>query len=314
MAQVEPAVGIDCGKSFLDAAIFPGTDTLRVENTPAGHDQLAAWIIARGARRVGMEASGGYERAVRDRLCQAGLAVHVVDPARVRHFAKAKGRRAKNDTIDARVIAEFTALLTDAAPAVPDAEREALARVIQMRQTLVDKRADLAKAAAAVPEPARAAVLRVLDELDQAIADLEADIARRRDRQPELARTATLLQTAPGIGPLVAVTLAAVLPEIGHLGGAQIAALVGVAPFDQDSGQHRGQRHIAGGRAQARKALYMAALVAATRTKGAIADFYARLVARGKPRKLALTACMRKLIVRLNTMLARNEAWQDQPA
>ena len=314
MSAIDLVAGIDCGKHFLDVAVAPSGDTLRVTNTASGYGELITWLGRHRVTRIGLEASGGYERPVRDALRAAGFTVVVFYPARVRFYARATGRRAKSDAIDAGVIATFTAAQAAPALAAVDPAREELAGSIKARRLLVDKRADLRRARATAPAMARAALDGAIDALSAAIDDLDAVIAHQLAEQPALAETVTALQSAPGIGPVVAVTLAALLPELGRISGERIAALVGVAPFDRDSGQSHGQRHIAGGRADVRQALYMAAEVAATRTTGVIAAFYARLKERGKPSKVALTACMRKLIVRLNAMLASGQTWEAQPS
>jgi transposase len=315
MSANDLVAGIDCGKLFLDVAVSSGADTLRVANTAEGHAELAAWLAGHRVVRVGLEASGGYERPVRDALRRAGLAVGVFDPARVRHYAKALGRRAKNDTIDAAVIAAFTAVQEPGAfvPAVEPA-REELAGLVKARRLLVDKRADLRRARASAPALAQAALDEAVEALTRAIADLDAGIAQQVAGVPALAETVEALRSVPGVGPVVAVTLAARLPELGRIPGAGIAALVGVAPFDRDSGQARGPRRIAGGRADVRRALYMAAEVAATHCHGSIAAYYRRLRERGKAPKPALIACAHKLIVRLNVMLAKGGRWEEQPA
>lgn len=315
MSASDVVAGIDCGKLLLDVAVNSGADALRVANTAEGHAELAAWLAGHRVVRVGLEASGGYERPVRDALRRAGLAVGVFDPARVRHYAKALGRRAKSDAIDAAVIAAFTAVQEPGAfmPAVEPA-REELAGLVKARRLLVDKRADLRRARASAPAVAQAALDEAIAALSRAIDDLDAAIARQVAGAPVLAKTVEALQSAPGVGPVVAVTLAARLPELGRIAGPGIAALVGVAPFDHDSGQSRGQRHIAGGRADVRRALYMAAEVAATHCQGSLAAYYRRLCAQGKAPKLALIACARKLLVRLNVMLAKGGTWEDQPA
>jgi transposase len=232
----------------------------------------------------------------------------------VRYFAKAKGQRAKTDPIDARIIAEFTTLLVDTPPVAPDRAREELAGLVRTRRVLVDKRADLVKAVSAAPEVARSAVQSAIETLAQAIAELDETIDHHVQASPATRQTVKRLLTAPGIGPVVAVSLAALAPELGRLSGGQIAALAGVAPFPDDSGERSGLRHIAGGRADLRRVLYMAAMVAATRGKGVLAAFYQRLIKAGKPPKVALTACMRKLLVRVNAMLAHGQDWNEQPA
>jgi len=315
MAQAQRTVGVDCGKHFLDAAVFPSGESIHVPTTAAGIEALREWVVSHQVQVVGMEASGGYERPLRDVSCAAGLTVHVFNPARVRYFAKAKGRFAKNDRIDARLIAEFTATLGQGLePARPDPAREELAGLVRARRRMVDTRCDLCKAREAAPEAAKKAFSDVIDTLASAVKTLEAVIAEKREAYEAFDREVTDLCSAPGIGAITATTLAACVPELGHASNAKIAALLGVAPFDADSGDHHGLRHIMGGRAEARHALYMAALVAATRVPGVIAEFYANLVTRGKPRKVALTACMRKLIVRLNVMLSKGQTWQAKPA
>lgn len=313
MTRDKITAGVDCGKSFLDIAVYQCGEKLRVANNDAGHADLVAWLKDRAVEFVGMEASGGYERGVRDALSWAEFGVQVFDPGRVRHYARSKGRRAKNDGIDAMVIAEFTALQTTAAPLANPAREEA-AGLIKARRLLVDKYGDLRRALAIAPSAAKTALHTAIDAIKAAIKSLEDEIDARVKAQPALAAKAAALQTAPGIGPVMARILTVLMPELGSISGRQASALVGVAPFDRDSGQFRGQRYIVGGRSDARKALYMAAVVAATRTKGELAAFYAGLRKRGKPAKVALVACMRKLIVRLNAMLAKGKTWGTSPA
>lgn len=306
--------GIDCGKTSLHLAVVPGKERWQTANTPSGHRDLIAWLAARGVGTVGIEASGGYERPVRDALIAAGITVHVLDPARVRHFAKAKGQRAKTDVIDAGMIATFTAQLGDTAGKPVDHDREALADLVRIRRLLVDKRADLEKALARLPQDAAALATPVLGALRTAITAVEARLEQNAHAHQTVATTVRALRSAPGVGPVTAITLAALIPELGRISGAQAAALLGVAPYPDDSSQRHGQRRISGGREDARRALYMAALAAATgRSRGVLASFYARLIAAGKPPKVALIACMRKLIVRLNAMLAHHQTWSDQP-
>ena len=312
MAQSAKFVGIDCGKAFLDVAVFPTGERTRVDNDAAGHVCLIGWLAGRDVAVVGIEASGGYERGVRDALEKGDLSVAVLDPGRVRHFAKAKGQRAKTDVIDAGVIADFTAHFQPAAtPADP--HREGLAGLLGLRRLLVDKRADLTKALARLPAGTGALASPVLAALDTAAEAVESQIMQQAQADAALTAKARTLQSAPGIGTLTALTLAVLMPELGRISGSQAAALLGVAPYPNDSGQHRGARHIAGGRESARRAVYMAVLSGAVRRrKGLMAAFYDRLIARGKPPKVALTACMRKLIVRLNAMLAHGQTWSEE--
>jgi transposase len=313
MPQFVRSAGIDCGKRFLDVAVHGG-ETIRLRNEPVDHQRLVVWLKERGVTRVGLEASGGYERAVRDVLCAAGLEVHVLDPARVRHFAKAKGRRAKTDPIDARVIAEFTATLVDTPPVTVEPAREDLAKLIRARRLLVAKRADMAKAVKDLPDAARTAVETALASLSAAIEELEALIDRQAGADAALAGRVEALCGAPGIGRTTAVAVAVLLPELGRVSGRAIAALLGVAPYADDSGDRKGGRHIAGGREDVRQILYMSVLRAATQGQGVLRAFYVRLTGRGKPAKVALTACMHKMIVRLNAMLAADQTWTEEPA
>lgn len=314
MSPSAQTAGIDCGKSYLDVGVFPGTDKLRVGNNSDGHRELAAWLGQRNITVVGVEASGCYERPIRNALHALGFSVRVLDPARVRFFAKAKGQHAKNDTIDAALIAEFTALSAPPPDVPPDLAREELAGLIKARRLLVDKRADIVRSIPQAPTLAQTVLTQAENALTEQIAALDAAIAHAVAAEPALSRTVQQLRSAPGIGAVTAVTLAVLLPELGHISRTGIAALVGVAPFDHDSGKMRGRRFIAGGRADVRRALYPCAMTAATRTKGVIADFYTALLQRGKTPKVAITACMRKLLVRLNAMLAKGVCWETKPA
>lgn len=314
MSTIAPTAGIDCGKSRLDVALFGAEDKFHVVNTAEGHRELITRLSAHGVARIGLEASGGYERGVRNALRDAGLPVTVFDPARVRCFAKAKGLRAKNDRIDAAVIAEFTASPFAPADSLGAPEHEELAGFVRLRRLLSDKRADLKRVAAMIDGEARTILAKALEGLDRAIEAVEVKLQEQTGGQTALGATIERLCSAPGVGWITAVSLAVLLPELGRISGKQIAALAGVAPFDRDSGRWHGQRHIAGGRADVRRVLYMAAQVAATRTSGGIADFYDRLRAKGKPAKVALTACMHKLIVRLNAMIAHGTDWAVKTA
>jgi transposase len=313
MTQIASTGGIDSGKRFLDLAIYPGTAQFRVENTPEGVQVAVAWFAERHVTLVGIEASGGVERLVRDALLEAGIEVRVFDPARVRHFARAKGQRAKSDPIDAALIAEFTAAFPAIATTAHEPRREELAGLVRARRLVIAKRTDLARAVDSAPAAAKPALEAAVAQLKKAETEIDAAITERVAADKNMAKVATALVSAPGIGSVTAATLVALLPELGHVSGNKIAALVGVAPFDDDSGGRHGRRHIAGGRADARRALYRAAL-SASHTRGVLGAFYRRLIERGKLSKVALTACMRKLIVRLNAMIADGTTWQEVPA
>jgi transposase len=300
-------VGIDVSKRWLDAAWLPSGERLRVSNDAAGWVRLEGWLQERRVGRIGLEASGGYECGVVSRLQAAGFAVYRLDPYRVRQFAKAAGRRAKNDGIDAVVIARYVGVF-ELRETPSAAEREALASLVKARLALVELDTRLA----AWLEHGNAALVRLHaryhKRLRADLAMLERRIERWILQRPAFAQAAAWLTSVPGVGPVTAATLLALLPELGRLPREQIAALVGVAPFDDDSGERQGRRAIAGGRAGVRRALYMATL-SGVRFNPVLAAFYGQLRARGKEAKVALTACMRKLITILNAMLRDGKPW-----
>jgi transposase len=314
MAQIAFIVGIDVSKAWLDCYRHPDGARVRVSNDADGWAALRRWLGDQPVLRVGLEASGGYERAVAEQLAAAGFTVHVLDPARVRYFARALGRRAKNDRIDARVIAEFLATCqVDANPTLlPDKARSRLAELLGLRQALLDNRTGLANVAEHLRDRRFAALAaRHVTRLERDVAALERLVAETIAANPQFAHAAQLLLTAKGVGLILAATLIARLPELGTLSRRQIAALVGVAPFDDDSGDTTGRRKIQGGRAAVRQVLYMAAMGAATRHNPTLKAFYQRLRKLGKLPKVALVACMRKLLTILNAMLAQGTPWHD---
>jgi len=314
MAQIVRTqnVGIDVSKADLVVMILPERRALRVDNNPTGWAALVAALGPDTALlRIGLEASGGYEREVADHLRSLGYTVHVVDPLRVRLFARAAGKRAKNDPIDAEMIARFVAQF-ELHEQVHDPVRRRLGELVRYRQSLIDARVALANAG----EHLRGSTLvarsrRRLQQFERDELLIDREIAALIAGAPGLAAQAKLMRSVRGVGAGLVATLLAFLPELGRLSGRQVSALVGVAPFDRDSGPWRGKRCIGGGRAGVRNVLYMSALSAATRHNPTIRAFYERLRACGKPAKLALTACMRKLIVILNAMIATGTPWRD---
>ena len=310
MAQLVRHVGIDASKAYLDVALLPDKTEHRVSNDAAGWAE--AWLPPDGSVVViGIEASGGYERGVTEALRAAGYRVVVLDAQRVRLYARALGKRAKSDTIDAEVIARFVATVGSDSLTRSD-ERRRLGELVDYRQGLIEERTRLTNASAQVSEP-------TLKKMAQRrLAQIERDVTRLEERMgaliaatPELAATAALLDTVKGVGPILIATLLAFLPELGQLTRRQIAALVGVAPYDRDSGTMRGKRHIAGGRERPRRVLYMATMSAATLHNSVLKSFYRRLLAKGKLPKVALVACMRKLLTILNAMIAHGTAWRQ---
>ena len=306
--------GIDTGKRRLDVAINGRGETLAADNTPEGHAALSAFLRQHRAKRVGIEASGGYEREVVLALRRDGFRVIVFQPSQVRAFAKFSGQRAKNDKIDARLIAACTAAVkTIHAPPDPrllgladhltviEQIGEDIARYKTRRETCRDQR---------LRDLWSAQIARLETMLDAELKALTAAIRQHRD----LATRLDLIASIDGIGERTAIAIVVRMPEIGRLSREQAAALVGLAPYDDDSGEHHGERHIAGGRERLRTSLYAAALPAACRWNAQLVALYRRLIAAGKPHKLALVACARKLLIFANTVVARGTPWTSQPA
>jgi len=310
MPQETRIVGLDVAKSKIDACIHSMGLRLSVPSTPEGEAKLVAWLRANRVGRAVMEASGGYERSWAEALRAAGLKVRIVDPKRIRHFAKAAGRLAKNDPIDADTIARFAEAFPDDSIQPHDPAREELARLVQAREALKDVQerikqqrehqppAIVVEALAAVAKTLRAEMRR-----------LEASIASRIKANPAFAHRAELIDSVPGLAGHTVAGVIAWLPELGRIPDEAASALVGAAPYDDDSGQRKGVRRIKGGRRKLRNLLYMAVVGAATQHNPVLKAYYQRLLARGKEPKAAIIACMRKLIVILNTMIARDDPW-----
>jgi transposase len=305
--------GIDVGKQRLDAAVHGLEDASEVENGPAGIAELIGWLRAREVGRVGLEASGGYERAVRQALEAAGFEVVVHQPLEVRLFARLKRRRAKNDRLDARLIAAATAQV-EAVRAARDPQLADLAERLTAYELVTDKAADLKTLLESIAAKDLAATLRAaLRSLERTKARLLAEVLARLKARPDLLDRYRLLLSLPGVGPVVAATLVVRMPELGSMRRGQAAALLGVAPFDRDSGQWQGRRFIQGGRDRPRRMLYLAAL-AARRCSPGLKAFAENLATRGKPRKLIIVAVMRKLIEAANLVLGRRQPWLKQLA
>jgi transposase len=304
--------GVDVGKHRLDAAAHGLGERLGVANDTAGISALIAWLKAREVGRVGMEATGGYERGLRAALEQAGFEVVVHQPIEVRLFAKLKRRRAKNDQLDAALIAAATAQV-DAVRAAQDQRLIELGERLSAYEQVTDQAAELKTFLESVRLKDVAALVRgQIRALERLKAKLLADVVGRIKAQPDLLARLRLLLSLPGIGPVVAATLVVRMPELGSMRRGQAAALVGVAPFDRDSGQWKGLRFIAGGRRRPRRMLYLAAL-AAKRADPRFRAFANQLRDRGKPPKLAVVAVMRKLIEAANLVLRRGKPWVTQP-
>lgn len=311
MAQREVFVGIDVSKAQLDVAVRP-EGRFAAPNDEAGVAQVLDRLRAGPPTLVVLEATGGLEIPLVGALAAAGVPVVVVNPRQVRDFAKAAGRLAKTDAVDAQTLAHFAEVLRPEPRPLPDEQTQALAALLARRRQLVEMRTAeqnrLASARPAVRKSLRAHITWLERELSHTDRDLAAAIRE----SPVWREKEALLRSMPGVGPVLTTTLLANLPELGTVTGKQIAALVGVAPFNRDSGMWRGKRTVWGGRAQIRATLYMGALVAA-RFNPVIRAFYQRLCAAGKAKKVALTACMRKLLLILNAMLKHRTPWRTAP-
>jgi transposase len=303
--------GIDVGKHRLDVAVYGLEDGAARRNDAAGFSEVVAWLKAREVGRVGLEASGGYERGVRQALEAAGFEVVVHQPIEVRRFAQLKRWRAKNDRLDAQLIAAATAQV-ETVRAAQDPRLTELAERLTAYEQITDQAAELKTFLESVRLKDIAALVRVqIRSLERAKAKLCADILRRIKAEPDLLARLRLLASLPGVGPVVAATLVVRMPELGALRRGQAASLLGVAPFDRDSGQWKGLRFITGGRRRPRRMLYLAAL-AAKRCSPGLKAFAERLLARGKPTKVVIVAVMRKLIEAANTVLQRRQPWLKQ--
>lgn len=302
--------GVDVSKPRLDVALHgaePAT-TLQVANTAQGHAELLAWLSGHGVGRVGLEATGGYERGVVEALTAAGLEVVIHQPLEVRLFARIKRLRAKNDRIDARLIALATAQI-DTVKAAADSRLTELAERLTAYEQATDLTTLLKTQMEHVRLPDLVADARAqLAQLTARKARLLKDLLRRLHAWPDLARRFDLVRSLPGVGPVVALGLIVRMPELGAMTRGQAAALIGVAPFDRDSGAQKGHRFIAGGRRRPRRLLYIAAM-AARRCDPGLKAFSQRLVAAGKPPKVVIVAVMRKLIEAANLILKRQQPW-----
>ncbi len=301
-------VGIDVSKSHLDVAVRPAEVEWRSQNTEAGVNEVVGRLKKLGPDLVVLEATGGMESAVASGLAVQGVPVVVVNPRQVRDFAKSTGQLAKTDVLDARVIAHFAEAVRPEPRPLPDGQAKHLSSLLsrrrQLREMLTAEGNRLGSAEPKMRRRLKAHIkwlkkelLEIDDDMDSAVQ--ESPLWRAKD---------DILKSVPGIGTVVSITLISELPELGLLNSKEIAALAGVAPLNRDSGTLAGRRTVWGGRARVRTALYMAALVA-SRHNPVIREFYLRLCEAGKPKKVALTACMRKLLLIVNSMIKNKERW-----
>jgi transposase len=303
-------VGIDVSKDRLDVAVRPSGEAFAVERNAAGLELLAARLREFSPQIVALEATGGFETVAAAALAAAQLPVVVVNPAQVRAFAKAIGQRAKTDPIDAAVIAHFAAATTPEVRPLPDEATRLLADMIARRRQIIEMiGAERQREKRVTMASLRKSIKRVVGTLEKELGSLDADIDGAVRGSPAWREKEDLLASVPGVGPTIARTLIAELPELGRLDRRQIAALAGLAPFTRQSGQWRGRSFIGGGRTVVRTALFMGALVA-KRHNPVLKVFFDRLVTAGKPKMLALIAVARKLLTILNAILRDKRQWQ----
>jgi len=306
MADVKRYVGIDVAKLQLDVALGPNGERFTVANDEPGISALLKRLES--ADLVIIEATGGLEVPVASALATAGIGVAVVNPRQVRDFARATGQLAKTDALDAQVLVRFGAAVKPEVRRLPDAQAQALEALVNRRRQLVEMLTAEKNRRANSPKVIHKSIDEHIRWLEKRLAGFDDELAALIRATPIWRERDELLRSVPGVGPVLATTLLAHLPELGELNRKQIAALAGLAPFNRDSGKLRGSRCIWGGRAQVRRVLYMA-VVSAVRSNPVIKNFYAQLRARGKYPKSALTACMRKLLVILNATLRNNTHW-----
>lgn len=306
-------IGIDVSKLMLDVWILPNNKHMQFKNDITGIKKLAEKLHTVGARLVVMEATGGYEKLAAQSLKTAGFSTAVVNPRRTRAFAEASGTMAKTDKIDARFIALFGEKMEPTPNVNCDKKQEILAENSARRRQLVDmitmEKNRLDKASSSQKK----SIKRVLKILEAELEKINGAQEKLIEADEEMSQKNNVLKSIKGVGPIVSAGILSALPELGKLSGKEITALAGLAPYNRDSGTMRGKRMIGGGRAAVRCTLYMATLVA-VRHNATLKNFYERLCAAGKLKKVALIACMRKLLVTMNAMIKNNELWRAKPA
>jgi transposase len=308
MNQAHRYIGIDVAKDWLDIAARGGTPW-RARNDEGGIAEVVERLGASSPEVIILEATGGYEMPLVGALTAATLPAVVVNPRQVRAFAKAIGRLAKTDAIDAQVLAHFGEAVQPKVRLLPDATAQGLSAIVNRRRQLIEMVTAEKNRLRTANHAVRRNIKRHIAWLEQQIVELDQELAQQVRSSPAWRERDDLLQSVPGIGPVSSFTLLAQLPELGRLSGKEIAMLAGVAPLNRDSGNWSGKRTVWGGRAHVRGALYMAALVG-TRHNPVIRGFYQRLLAAGKPKKVALIACMRKLLTILNAISRTRTPWQ----
>jgi transposase len=311
MDKAPTFVGIDVAKRRLDVHLRPSGEGFAIDYGEEEVTALIERLVALEPTLVVLEATGGMEVRLAAALAAAGLPVAVVNPRQVRNFARAMSRLAKTDRLDAKAIAHFAEAVRPPVRPLPDEATRHLGALVARRRQLLEMLVAERNRRQAADLALHKRIDAHLTWLEEALAEIERDLGQAVRDSPIWRAKEELLRSVPGIGPVSARTLLAELPELGSLTRRQAAALVGVAPFSRDSGKMRGRRTVWGGRAELRACLYMAAVAAARGSNPVIASFYRRLRLAGKPAKLALTACMRKLVVTLNAMLRTNTSWKQ---
>ena len=305
-------VGIDVAKADLDIALDSSEERWQFPNNEAGIRRIVELLQKLSPALVVMEATGGYETPLAYALKVSGIPIAIANPRAVRDFAKATGKLAKTDALDAKVLAHFAAVIKPEPRPIADEELQELDAILARRRQISEMLTAEKNRLHTARKPVRAGIKAHIAYLGKEMGDIEASLNDRIQESPVEQAKYNLLRSVPGVGPILCTTLLIELPELGKLNKKQIAALVGVAPLNRDSGTLRGKRTVWGGRATIRGPLYMAALVA-TRHNPVIKAFYDRLCAAGKAKKVALTACMRKLLVILNAMLQHGTPWAYTP-
>ncbi len=304
-------VGVDVSKDRLDVATFPEASSWSMPNDEAGIEDLVKRLLPMHPERVVLEATGGYEMPAVGALGAAGLSVVAINPRQARDFAKAAGLLAKTDRIDAAALARFAEAIKPEIRPLPDAAAQELAALIARRRQVVQMLTAEKNRRHIAPKRLHKDLDRHVAWLEEALRRLDDELHKTIRNSPAWREKDDLLQSVAGVGPKTSAVLIAELPELGRLNRHEIAKLAGVAPMNRDSGRYRGERRIQGGRAMVRSALYMATLTA-VRFNPALAAFYRRLREAGKKFKVAITACMRKLLVRLNAMLRDRVPWREK--
>jgi transposase len=303
-------IGIDVSKAHLDVAILPSGESFVVANDEAGFDELLGGLEDPHPTLVVLEASGGFERPVAAALAAAGIAVAVLNPRQTRDFARAIGKLAKTDALDARALARFAEAVRPTPRTLPDAQAREFQSILARRRQLIQMMtAEKNRLGAATSKAVAKRIQAHIRWLEKELSRTDRDLDEAIESSPVFKENEALLSSVPGVGPVLCRTLLAELPELGSLSPRELSALVGVAPLNRDSGTLRGRRSVWGGRGRVREALYMGALIA-SRYNPTIREFYQRLLAAGKPKKVALVACMRKLLVILNAMIRDRTPWR----